>query len=96
MNFRLSYFESRAVRQMLKAPKFVTAFKAAREPIISAAAVAALVAAALAAGAALRPPRRVGVDWEHRQFMPRGEGQGPIVPGAPGPAWFIPPHERRI
>ena len=82
---------------MLKSPKIVTALKAAREPIASSAVVATLMAAALAAGAALRPPKRIGVDWEHRQYMLRGEGQGPIVPEAPhGPAWYVAPQQRRI
>jgi streptogramin lyase len=82
---------------MLKPTKIVTTLKAVREPIASAAVVAAIVAVALAAGAALRPHKRVGVDWENRQFMLRGEGQGPIVKEAPqGPVWYVAPHDRRI
>jgi hypothetical protein len=82
---------------MLKSAKIVTAFKAAREPIISAAVVAVIVAVAMAVGAALRPHKRVGVDWENRQFMLRGEAQGPIVPNQPqGPVWYVEPHDRRI
>ncbi len=78
-------------------PKIGTALGAVREPVMTAVAVAATVAAALAIGAALRSPQRVGVDWEHRQFMPRGEGQGPIVPEPPrGPAWYVEPPARRI
>jgi len=80
---------------MLKLNKIGKALKAATEPLISAAALAAIMAVALAVGAALRPHKRVGVDWEHRQFMLRGEGQGPIVKEAPhGPAWYAAPHDR--
>ncbi len=82
---------------MLESAKIVNALKAAREPIASAAVVAAIVAVALAAGAALRPHKRVGVDWENHQFMLRGEPQGPIIKEAPhGPVWFVAPGERRI
>jgi hypothetical protein len=83
---------------MLIPPKIVTAFKAAREPITSAALVAAMVATALAVGAEVRPLRRVGVDWEHRQFM-LPSGQDPIVPEPPhrqGPVWYVEPPSRRI
>jgi hypothetical protein len=85
-----------AKTQMLMPPIVVTAFKAAREPVTSIVVVATMVAVAFAAGAALRPAKRVGVDWEHRQFMPRDE-QGPIVPGLPrGPVWYAEPQTRRI
>jgi len=83
---------------ILMSPKIVTAFKAAREPITSAALVAAMVATALAVGAAVRPPKRVGVDWEHRQFM-LPSGQDPIVsepPHGQGPVWYVEPPSRRI
>ena len=73
--------------------KTLTAFKAAGEPITSAVALAAIIAAAMAAAWALT---RVGIDWEHRQFMPRDE-QEPIVPETPrGPVWYVEPPARRI
>jgi hypothetical protein len=93
----LRRLESRASTKMLMPPKVGTALKAAGEPLRSAVAIAAIVVAALAAAAALTPPKRVGVDWERRQFMLRGEGQGPIVPQAPrGLVWYVEPQERRI
>ena len=67
------------------------------EPMKSAAVLAAIVAIALAAASALAPRQRVGVDWEHRKFMLRGEGQGPIIPNQPqGPVWYVEPHDRQI
>ena len=82
----------RTATEMLMSPKIRTTLRAAAEPILSAVALAAIVAAALAAATALTPAKRVGVDWEHRQFMLRGEGQGPIVPEQPhGPVWYVAP-----
>ena len=76
-------------------PKILTAFKAAGEPITSATAMAAALAA-FAAAMLITPQKRVGIDWEHLQFMPRDE-QGPIVPDPPhGPVWYVEPQARRI
>ena len=72
--------------------KTLAAFKAAGEPITS----AAIIAAAMAAAWALTPQKRVGIDREHRQFMPRDE-QDPIVPETPrGLVWYVEPPARRI
>jgi hypothetical protein len=76
--------------------KILTAFKTAGEPITSAAALAAALAAFAAAAMLITPQKRVGIDWEHHQFMPREE-QGPIVPETPrGPFWYAEPQARRI
>ena len=76
--------------------KTLTVFKTAGEPITSAVALAAIIAAAMAAAGVLIPQKRVGIDWEHRQFMPRDE-QEPIVPETPrGPVWYVEPPARRI
>jgi hypothetical protein len=94
---QLRRLESRTATKMLMSPKIRTTLQAAAEPIKSAAALAAIVAAALALAAALTPQKRVGVDWERRQFMLRGEGQGPIIPEPPhGPVWYVEPQARRI
>jgi hypothetical protein len=82
-------------------PKILTAFEVAGALITSAVAPTArylFQAAILAATAyaAFTPPKRVGIDWEHLQFMPREE-QGPIVPETPrGPAWYVEPRARQI
>ncbi len=77
-------------------PKILTAFKAAGEPITSAVALATALAAFAAAAMLITPPKRLGIDWEHHQFMPREE-QGPIVPETPqGPVWYVEPQARRI
>jgi hypothetical protein len=77
------------------AAQTLTAFKAAGELITSAVALAAIIAAAMPAAGALTPQKRVGIDWEHRQFMPRDE-RGPIVPETPsGPVWYVEPPARR-
>jgi hypothetical protein len=94
----LRRLESRSARQKMRLPRYVwTRLAVAGEPLKSAAAIAALVAIALAAAAMLARSKRVGIDWEHHQFMLRGEGQGPIVPEPPrGPGWYAKPQERRI
>jgi hypothetical protein len=77
-------------------PKILAAFNAPGEPFTSAAALAAALAAFAAAAVLIAPPKRIGVDWEKHQFMPRDE-QGPIVPDPPhGPVWYVEPQARRI
>ena len=85
-------------------PKILTAFEVAGALITSVVAptarylfqAAILAALAATAYAAFTPPKRVGIDWEHLQFMPREE-QGPIVPETPrGPAWYVEPRARQI
>ena len=77
-------------------PKILTAFEAVGEPMTSAAALAAALAAFAAAAMLITPQKRVGIDWEHRQFMPHEE-QGPIVPEPPrGPVWYVEPLARQI
>jgi hypothetical protein len=57
--------------------------------------VAGILASA-ATLAAFDRSKRVGIDWEHLQFMSR-ENQGPIVREAPrGPRWYEAPGARRI
>ena len=44
----------------------------------------------------IAPQKRVGIDWEHHQFMPRDE-QVPTVPEPPrGLVWYVEPQARRI
>jgi hypothetical protein len=75
--------------RLIMPPKILTAFKAAGEPITSSAALAAALAAFAAAAMLITPPKRVGIDWAHHQFMPREE-QGPIVPEPPmGPSGML-------
>jgi hypothetical protein len=82
-------------------PKILTAFEVAGALITSAVArylfqAAILAALAATAYAAFTPPKRVGIDWERLQFMPREE-QEPIVPETPhGPAWYVEPRARQI
>ena len=82
--------------RLIMPPKILTVFEAAGEPITSAAALAAALAAFAAAAMLITPQKRVGIDWEHRQFMPREE-QRPIVPEPHrGPVWYVEPPARRI